>query len=186
MQMAVAAFSSLLGGGGAAAGAGAGAAAAGAAGGAAIAGLGSPAAMILQGIAGATSILSGLAASNSQADAYEMKAADADFAEVDERSQGMARTTALKKELAAALGENDVKFAAAGIDLSGGVAEDTRQNLESDSAQEISIDRADTSARMGLHRSRAAGYRSLAKSTRKAGRLAAFAQGANLGLKLAS
>lgn len=182
MQMAIAAIGSALSGSAAAAGtaATAGAAAAGTA-----ATFGSTATMILQGVAGVTSILSGLAASNSQADAYEMKAADADFAEVDERSQGMARTTALKKELAAALGENDVKFAAAGIDLSGGVAEDTRQNLESDTAQELTIDRADTSARRALHRSRAAGYRGLAKSTRRAGGLAAFAQGANLGLKLA-
>ncbi|WP_200962347.1 hypothetical protein, partial [Pseudovibrio sp. POLY-S9] len=112
MQMAIAAIGSALSGSAAAAGtaATAGAAAAGTA-----ATFGSTATMILQGVAGVTSILSGLAASNSQADAYEMKAADADFAEVDERSQGMARTTALKKELAAALGENDVKFAAAGI-----------------------------------------------------------------------
>ena len=114
-----------------------------------------------------------------------MKARDSEFAAVDEKAQGFARTTSLKKELAQALGENDVKFAAAGIDLSGGVAADNRQALESDATQEISIDRSDTSARYALHRSRAAGYRGLAKSTRRAGMLGALAKTASLGVSLA-
>ncbi|WP_321337906.1 hypothetical protein [Breoghania sp.] len=189
MQLAISAISSLFAGGAAAGGTAATAAATAATTGAAAAGsslgLGSTATLILKGVAGVTSVLSGLAASNAQAAAYDMQARDADRQAVDEKSQGFQRQTVLKRELLRALGENDVQYAAAGIDLSGGVAKDNRDALETRATQELSIDRSDTDARIAMHKARAAGFRDLSGRSKRGGGLSAMFGLANTGISLA-
>jgi hypothetical protein len=180
MELALGALGALTGGGGAAAAGAAatGAAAAGTA--AATAGTAATAATtagsglsvsgILKGVVGIASALTAVEAADIQAEQYDMKADDSESAARDEEAKGMQRTTNIKRGLAKALGENAVKFAAAGQLVGEGVSEDNALALEERASSDITVDRADTDARMALHRARAAGWRRVASRTRSAGR----------------
>jgi hypothetical protein len=152
----------LFGGGGAAAGAGAAAAGG---------GFGS----ILSGIGSIFSVFAGIAEANTQADNLVMQAHEAEFDEKQAQAEGVASATSLKKELARALAENDVAFAAAGIDLGFGVAAEGRDTAKKSAAEEISIDRQTTDARRAALRARAAGFYRNAQDVRSAAGLRAFA-----------
>lgn len=163
MQLALGAITSLFGGGAAAAGAGA----AGAATGLATAAGGSSGVLsILQGAASVAGVLATIGAGNAQAESYKAQAFHSDMEAKNEEAQGLQRTTQLKRELLKIVGESDVNYAAAGIDISTGVAAEARATAEDRASQEISIDRSTTDARAAMARLQAASYRSLAQSAK--------------------
>lgn len=129
---------------------------------------------ILKGVTGFASAIAGLMGAGAQAEQYEMKAEEAEMQEQDEKAKGLQRTTEMKRKLMKALGENDVKFAAAGQLVGEGVSADMEGALEDRAVSDISIDRSDTDARMAMHRARAAGWRRVASKTRGAGGLRAL------------
>ena len=73
--------------------------------------------------------------------------------------KGTQRQTAMKRELLKVLGENDVTFANAGIDISGGLAETTATQAKKRASEEITIDRRDADFQAALYRMRAQGLR---------------------------
>lgn len=178
MQLALGALGSIgsaLTGGGAAAASAASAVGTAAAGGAtAVASSGFSIGGILKGVISGVSALASLSQTDAQAEQFEAQAFSAEQQAQDERAQGLQRTSEIKRQMNRALGENAVKFAAAGIDLSGGVADDNARSIEDRATDEISIDRADTDARRAVLRARAAGYRRTASRTRSVGRLTAL------------
>lgn len=154
--------SGLFGGGGAAA---AGGAAAG--GGFSLGGL-------LSGIGSVFSAFAAIQQGEIEAQNSIMQAREAEFDETQEQAEGLRSTTALKRELAKAIGENDVAFAAAGIDIGFGVAAQGRATAEKDAATEINIDRSTTDARRASLRARAAGFYRNADLIRSAAGMRAF------------
>ena len=179
MTMLVSGIGALLGGGGAAAGAGAaGTAAAGATAAATSAGLfgsGISASTILSGMAGFASAIAGLKGADAQSQQYDMQADVAAMQAVDEEIKGVQRTSTIKQQLAKALGENAIKFAAAGQLVGEGAAQDNAGALDQKATTDITVDRADTDARSAVLRARAAGYRRIAGSSKRAGRTGFFA-----------
>ena len=145
MQLAIAALGKVF---------GVGATAAAGAAGATSAGLGGWAtfAKTLQLLAGVGSAVSSFAAANQEADQAELQAGQ-------EQVKGTQRQTAMKRELLKVLGENDVTFANAGIDISGGLAETTATQAKKRASEEITIDRRDADFQAALYRMRAQGLR---------------------------
>lgn len=148
MQLALAALTkigSLLGGAGAAAGA---------AGAATSAGLGG-AQTIVSVLSAVGTVMGGLSAAATSRD----QADNADLQAGQEQVEATQRQTKMKRSLLNALGENDVAFAAAGIDITGGIAQDARATAEKRASEEITIDRRDSDFRRALLKMRADGYR---------------------------
>lgn len=135
---------------------------------------GSIATAILGGIASVGGALAAIGAGQAQAEGYRAQAFTTTMEAQNEKAQSVQRTGAMKRELARILGENDVNYAAAGIDISGGVAEDARQSAETRAAQEISIDRGISDSKRLMLRANAASYRKLARNAEKTGMLNAF------------
>ncbi|MFK8250188.1 hypothetical protein [Ancylobacter terrae] len=131
------------------------------------------AASILSGAASVLGAFGSLASGAADSRALTMQAGQADLDAKREQNLGIQRRTAMKRELLTVLGENDVNAAAAGIDLSTGIAEDMNAAAETSLAQELSIDRADQDYRAAQHRARAAGFRSQARARRMASYLSA-------------
>lgn len=104
---------------------------------------------LLAGIGGG---LTQLAQANAQADETMLQAGQ-------ERIQSEQRATAAKRELMMALGDNAATFAAAGIDLSGGIAAANAATLKTRSAEELSIERRNTEMRQAMLRMRAKNIR---------------------------
>ncbi|WP_336800484.1 hypothetical protein [Kaistia sp. MMO-174] len=181
VQLALGALAKVVG-GAAASGAGASAAAAGTGLGSFL--TGSTGLSILSGVATVGSALSSLAGGKQEAAGLRMQADQANFDARQEEVEGVRRTTKLKRALLQALGENDVAYAASGIDLGSGVAEDNRANAEKLAATEISIDRSTTEARAAMYRSRAASFTRLASSAESSSLLKALGIGAEGGLRL--
>jgi len=129
---------------------------------------------LLSGVATAGGVLAAIGAGKAQADSYKQQAFTSKMEAENEQVAGLQRTTAMKRELARILGENDVNYAAAGIDLSGGVAKEARQTAEARAAQEISIDRSMTDAKRGMLRAQAAAYRRLGRQAKTTGFLNAI------------
>jgi hypothetical protein len=87
----------------------------------------------------------------------------------------------MKRELARVLGENDVAFAAAGIDLGAGMAETTRAAAKRQTAGQLSIERQDDEMQRALLKARANGYRSQAGSYQAGAMLTAAGKAADFG-----
>lgn len=81
-----------------------------------------------------------------------------------EKVETTQRQTQMKRTLLQVLGENDVAFASAGIDISSGIAQQARQTASKRAADELTIDRRDSDFRRALLKMRAQGYRRQAKS----------------------
>lgn len=96
--------------------------------------------------------LSSAAASRDAADQTELQAGQ-------DQVETTQRQTQMKRSLLQVLGENDVAFAAAGIDISGGIAQDTRQRASQRGVDELTIDRRDSDFRRALYKMRAQGLR---------------------------
>lgn len=129
---------------------------------------------LLSGVATAGGVLAAMGAGRAQAESYKAQAFTTDMEAENEKVAGLQRTTAMKRELARILGENDVNYAAAGIDLSGGVAKEARDTAEARAAQEINIDRSMTDAKRGMLRANAASYRRMARQAKTTGFLNAI------------
>lgn len=149
--------------------AGAGAAAATAGAGAAAAGAGAAAAggitltQVLSGVATVGSIFSTIAAGAAEAESLKNQAWEAQMQKGQEQIESVRRTTDMKRELARVLGENDVAYSAAGIDISSGVAAQGRATAETRAAQEVSIDRDQTAARGAMYDARSSMLRGMAR-----------------------
>lgn len=183
MELAVSALGAMFGGGAAAGGAAAGGAAAGG-GLAAAAGAGSTGMSIAQGLSTIASIVGTVSGGFQKKDSYDLQAGAANLEADREKTAGVRRTTDLKQELLRVLGNNDVSFAAAGIDISGGIAGDARAAAEKRAATEISIDRSDTDARIAARKAQAAGYRRLGKAARRGALIDAAGQAIDFGTSL--
>lgn len=162
-------------------GAAAGAAAAGtaAAGGGTLLGfLGSASTLsLLAGGLTAVSVLQKLNAGELQAQQAEFKAREAKIEGIGEQAAGASRAAALKRNLLKVLGENDVAYAASGIDLSYGEAASARTRETDRAEDELSIDRATTAARMAGYDARAAAYGRMSRGYRAGSLLDAVVTG---------
>lgn len=191
MELAVAAIGKVLGGlglsAGAAAGAGAGAAAAAATGAATgVASVASSGALTaLQWLGGILKVLGTLGAGAAAAAESRQLAVEADLQAGQEEIEGKQRQNRISRELARVLGQNDVTYAAAGIDLSGGIAQSQAQTAKERAASEITIDQRDTDFRRAQYRQRASGYRQRAKSQTGGALISALGTAAEFGMELA-
>lgn len=145
------------------------------AGGAATAGAGLSASGLLSGIATVGGVLAAIGAGKAQSESFKAQAFTSDMEAENEKAQSLQRTTAMKRELSRILGENDVNYASAGIDISGGVAQEARGSAETRAAQEISIDRSMADAKSAMLKANAASYRRMAKQAKSTGFLNAIA-----------
>lgn len=151
-------------------------AAAGAAGGAAAGfSLGSTALSILSGASTAVSVLQTLNAGSAKADAAALHAREAEIEGVGAQAAGQVRQARLKRELLRTLGENDVAYAASGVDLGYGEAAGTRSRMLERGEREIAIDEATTEAQVAGYGARSAGYNRLARQYRRGSLLSAVA-----------
>lgn len=183
MEMAIAAVGKVFSGLGLAGASGAAAGATGAATGGALAGSGALGA--LQGFATVLKVLGGLGAASASATADNQAADQTMLQAGQEQLAGEQRKTKMSRELARVLGTNQVAFAAAGIDLSQGIAADNAAEAKKRAASEISIDQQDTEFRRALLRMRATGLRDRARSTKGGAVLNALGDVAGLGISLA-
>jgi hypothetical protein len=140
---------------------------------------------ILQGTASVFGALSAIGAGAAAADEANAQAFQAQDQAVAEEAQGLARRTEMKRSLARIIGENDVNFAAAGIDISSGIAAGNREFQNREAVSQMTIDRADTDRQRAALRARASGYRGVARSRRAAGFLEAGGRLASFGADMA-
>lgn len=188
MEMAAAAlgkvFTGLVGGGGAAA---AGAATGGAS-------IGSTALTVLSGVAATVKILSTLSAGRAGANATiqnaNLEAGQLELQAGQEKVKSTQRQTQMSRELQRILGENEVAFANAGIDISAGAARTSARAAKKRAVSELSIDRRDADLQAALYRIRGQGVRTRAASSASAQRggalLSAVSTAADFGISLAS
>lgn len=142
--------------------------------------LGSTALSVLQGAAGVGSMLTAIGTGQQTAASYRDQAAVADAEGTNEQIKGLQRQTEMKRQLAKVLGENDVAFAAAGVDIGAGIAAEGRQTAETRAASELTVDRSIVDARVAMQRARAAGYRRMASSAETSGWIGAATKGVDL------
>lgn len=151
---------------------------------AASAGLGSTTLSVLQGALGLGQALSSIGKGQAEAGSYRMQAYGAEAEARQEKIAGMQRTTALKRELMKVLGESDVAYAAGGVDLGAGVAQEARQTAQARATDEITIDRSIADARIALQLAKASGYRRLASAAESAGWLGGITAGLSTGFDI--
>lgn len=149
-----------------------------AAGTAAAATTGSTIASILQGTATALSVFAGIGAANTEADALEMAAGDAEREKALETLQGVERRSSIKRAMMDAIGEQNVATAASGVDLSFGTPGQARREAFREADLGIETANATEQTRVSRLTERAANYHSRAKSTRRAGLLTGLGKGA--------
>lgn len=186
MELAVAAIGKVFAGLGlgATAGAAGGVAAGGlAAGGGAALGSGALAAM--QGFSTVLKVLGTIGAGAAAARESNDMADQTMLQEKQEQLAGEQRKTSMSRELSRVLGNNEVAYAAAGIDLTQGVAAENAANAKSRAAAEISIDQQDTEFRRSLYRMRAQGLRDKGKAQKGGALLSALGDVAGYGISLA-
>ena len=176
-----AAFSALFSSGTAAAGAGAAAAGTAAAGTAAAAGTSlfsaSTIGTLLSGGASLVGAMAALRKGQDEADQLNLQAVDTDRqagqADIDAEN----RQNSLRRGLIKQIGEQDVAYAASGLDLSFGTAAQARADAEKDAANALTTDTENEAAtKLALAR-RAQQYRMAAKQARSAGMLSAIGTG---------
>lgn len=168
MQVLLAPILGLFGGGAAATTATAGAAA-GAGAGAAAAGSGISLASILQGTATVLGVVSAIGAGNAEAAQNELAASDAESEQKLETLQGINRRTSIRKQMAEALGAQDVAYAASGVDLSFGTAKAARTDAYREADLALTSDSSTELTRVSRLAERARNYRAMAKAARSGG-----------------
>lgn len=159
--------------------------AAGAAGAATTTAAGSGALGALQGFTTVLKVLGGIGAAAASARADNAAADQAELQAGQEQLAGEQRKTKMSRELARVLGNNQVAYAAAGIDLSQGIAAENAANAKQRAASEISIDQQDTEFRRALYRMRATGLRDRARSTKGGALIGALGDIGGFGISLA-
>ena len=139
---------------------------------------------ILSGIATAATVLGTINAGNADAAMAEQQASEARIDEGLQRNQSEQRANDLRRELFKVLGENDVAFAAAGIDVTGGIAQSSRAEANQAATRELSIERRDDELRRAMLRARAQGLRYQAGAARGGALLKAIGSTADFGIDL--
>lgn len=137
---------------------------------------------ILQGATSVFGALSAIGAGSAAADQANAQAFQAENEVVAEEARGLDRSTRLKRSLARVVGDNTVNFAAAGIDISSGIAAEDRQEQTRRAVSELNIDRADTERQQAALRARGAGLRGQARTRRLAGFIKGGTQLAQFGV----
>lgn len=136
---------------------------------------------ILSGVATAVSVLGTLGAANAQAEGLVQQSIMADMETGQEAVASQNRATTMKRELLRVLGENEVAVAAAGVDLTGGMAAEARRRDSEAASRALSIERDDDELRRAMLKARARGLRTKADGVRQAGLLEAFGDVAQFG-----
>lgn len=187
MELAISALGSLFGGTGIAGGAAAaGSAAAGAAGAATTTAAASSGVLgALQGVSTVLGVLGTIGAGAASARASNQQADQADLQAGQEQLAGDQRENKMRRELARVLGQNDVTYAAAGIDLTQGVAADNAARQKQQATDDINIDQQQTDFQRSLYKMRAQGLRAQASATRGGALLSSLGSLANYGFNLA-
>ena len=117
---------------------------------------------ILSGISTAASILGTIGSGIEGARQANTAAMEATLDEGQQQLQSAQRQADIKRALLKTIGENQVSFAAAGIDVSGGAAASVRQDANKQASRDLSIERRDDDYRRAMLRARARGYRQAA------------------------
>ncbi|MFK0330907.1 hypothetical protein ACIQUB_07265 [Rhizobium sp. NPDC090275] len=169
-----------------AASAGAGAAATAATATAGTAAVGSGALGVLSGVSTLLKVVGTIGAGRAAAAESRQLADQADLSANQEQLAGEQRKTKMTRELARVLGNNDVAYAAAGIDLTQGVAASNAASAKARAADEISIDQQDTDFKRSMYRMRASNLRDRARSQKGGAMLSALGDVAGFGIDLAS
>lgn len=140
----------------------------------AAAGSGISLASILQGTATVLGVVSAIGAGDAEAAQAEMAASDAESEQSIETLQGINRRTSIKRQMADALGAQDVAYAASGVDLSFGTARAARKDAYREADLGLSTSTGTEMTRVSRLAERAANYRSAAKTARRMSYLNAF------------
>jgi hypothetical protein len=177
MEAAAAAIGALFGGGGTAAAAGT---AAGATAGAAAGGI--SLASLLQGTATVFGMVSALNAGKADEEALNLAADDAEREKPLETLQGINRKAGIKQKMMEQVGEQDVAYAASGVDLSFGTPTAARQEAFRNADLELTSSVGTEQTRIARLDERASNYRKRAKRARTAAGIDAL----GIGLKGAS
>lgn len=144
----------------------------------------STALQILQGVASLVAVvgavgggLSAMQTANEEAQATELQAGQ-------EQLGGEQRRLTMRRELARILGENDVAFAAGGVDVTGGIAANARRGASQDATFDMSIDRSQDEYRRALLQVRARGIRRRGGEQMFAGLAGAAGAGLDYGMSV--
>jgi len=167
MELAASFVTSIFGGGASTAAAGAGAAATSAV--AAPAAAGFSLSSLLQGTATVLGMVQSINAGKADAEAANAAADDAAREVPLETLQGITRRTALKKEMMNSIGQQDVAYAASGVDLSFGTPLQARTEAFREADLGLTSDVGTEQARVGRLQEREAEYRKRAKRARQSG-----------------
>lgn len=134
---------------------------------------------LLQGTATVLGVVQSINAGKADAEAAELAAQDAEREKPLETLQGIARKTSIKQAMMDQIGQQDVAYAASGVDLSFGTPGQARKEAfrQSDLSTETDIGTEQT--RIARLDERAANYRKRAARAKKAG----FMDGFSIGLK---
>lgn len=138
----------------------------------------SPVLTVLAGGATALSVMQQLHAGNLKAEEAEFKSIEAKNEAIGAQAEGARRAAAIKRNLLTVLGENDVAYAASGIDISYGEAAGSRARTRARADDELSVDRATTDARAAGFGARSLAYDRMARGYREGALLGALATGA--------
>lgn len=132
---------------------------------------------LLQGTASVLGIVSTIGAGNAEAARAEMEASDADAEQSLENLQGIQRRSSIKRQLADAVGAQDVAYAASGVDLGFGTASNARSDAYSEADLALTSDAGTQQTRQSRLTERAANYRIMRKQSKRLNIFNAFTQG---------
>lgn len=120
---------------------------------------------LLQGGLTALKVIGTIGAGISAAREAKQAANEADLQVGQEENAAKQRQTRIAREMARVLGQNDVSYAAAGIDLTQGIAQSQSTRIRQQAADDITIDQRDADFRKSMYRQRANAYRAKARSS---------------------
>lgn len=124
---------------------------------------------ILQGGASVLGLVSSIAAGAADKERADAEAADADAEQSLETLKGIDRRRSLKLAAAEAVGELDAAYAASGVDLSFGTAQQARREAFRETDLGLTSDSTTTMSRLSRLSERAANYRRMGKRALAAG-----------------
>lgn len=133
---------------------------------------------ILQGTATVLGVVSSIAGGNAEATQAELAASDAEAEQPLENLQGIQRRSSIRKQLAEAIGAQNVAYAASGVDLSVGTAAAARKDSYREADTALTADAGTQETRITRLAERAQNYRLIAKQQRRAGLLNGLIGGA--------
>lgn len=135
----------------------------------------SPVLSILTGATSAVSAIQSLQQGNLKAQDAEFKAAVTRNEAMGAQAEGLAKKSAINRELLKTLGEDDVAYAASGVDLGSGAAAGARSHAISLAADEASMNDASTRARVTGYEAQALNYDRMSRQYRSGAMLGALA-----------